>query len=100
MPTATPIATSETHFSLYIITLHWIASAEYCDEGVGLSVSVCLAVCVFARDHISGTIVGSRAYKIICHLNYRKVPSLSLSRTSTVCLTSPILTLHKSAKFR
>ena len=45
-------------------------------------------------------IVGSRAYKIICHLNCRKVPSLNLSRTSTVCLTSPILTLHKNAKFR
>jgi len=44
--------------------------------------------------------VGSRAYKIICHLNYRKVPSLRISRESTVCLTSPILTLHKSAKFR
>jgi len=66
MPTATPIATSETHFSLYIITLHWIASAEYCDEGVGLSVSVCLAVCVFARDHISGTIYMSDLHQIFC----------------------------------
>ena len=44
--------------------------------------------------------VGSRAYKIICHLNCCKVPSLNLSRESTVCLTSPILTPHKSAKFR
>jgi len=38
-------------------------------------------------------------YKIICHLNCRKVPSLNLSRESPVCLTSPILTGHKSAKF-
>ena len=36
------------------------------------------------------TCVGSRAYKISCHLNSRKVPSVNLSRESTVCLTSPI----------
>ena len=55
------------------------------------------------NDILQGTVatcVGSRAYNIICHLNCRKVPSLNLSRTSTVCLTSPILTLHKSVKFR
>jgi len=39
---------------------------------------------------MAGDTVGSRAYKIICHLNCRKVPSLNLSRESTVCLTSPI----------
>jgi len=47
----------------------------------------------------AAAIVGSRAYKIICHLNCRKVPSLNLSRESTVCLTSPILPCIKALNF-
>jgi len=92
-------ALSVFHLNIRSLNSSWRSLCKFLELlNFKFDVIVLTEICAYNITYYH-SIVGSRACtKRTCHLKLSKSPSTILSRESTVCLTSPILTGHKSAK--